>query len=76
MEPQGIAALSRFLSHSQIYILIYGGTFRYQCSRYQDFTGLDMAVWALAKLLSFYVEVYYVMGKELTDKLSCMQTGH
>ena len=63
MEPGGTAALSGFLSHFQIYIVIYGGTFRYQCSRYQDFTASDLAVWALAKLLSFYVEVYYVMGK-------------
>ena len=30
---------------------------------------------ALAKFLSFYVKVFYVMGKALTGELSCPVTG-
>ena len=29
----------------------------------------------ISKMLKFYVEVFYVMGKALSGKLSCTQTG-
>ena len=30
---------------------------------------------SISKVLKFYVAVYYVIGKALSDELSCMHTG-
>ena len=34
-----------------------------------------MLVWVCAPTLKFYAKVFYVIGKALSGKLSCMGTG-
>ena len=36
--------------------------------------GVDVGV-GISKMLKFYVKVFYVMGKALTGKLSCLVTA-
>ena len=39
-------------------------------------SGISGGKVGISKMLkSFYIEVFYVMGKVLTDELSCTQTG-
>ena len=38
-------------------------------------SGVGVLTVTVALLLSFYVKVFYVMSKMLSDELSCMQTG-
>ena len=84
-HPNIIELKEEFNSHSELYLVMelvkvcprfYAHL--YECTiALPSISGLELVAMllALAKCKSFYVKVFYVMGKVLIGELSCLYTG-